>query len=337
MKFGVFDHVDRSGAPLGEQLEKRLALAAVYDRVGMHGYHVAEHHGTPLGYAPSPSVYLSAVIQRTTRMRVGPLVYLLPLYHPIRLIEEICMLDQMSNGRLMLGVGRGVSPIELGFYGQDAEQAQGKYIESLDCILNGLTHETLDHHGHYYHFNEVPMTMRPLQKPHPELWYGAINPESAVWAAQNNVNLVTIALADGTRALTDRYRQEWAALGKAADEIPLIGVSRHVVVADTDRQAKGIAARAYTKWRESFCKLWVDAGIDVPMVSAIYPESWDDLEAIGNGFAGSPESTKAYVQTESEKGGVNYFVGWFAFGDMTLEESTHSAELFAESVMPAFS
>jgi alkanesulfonate monooxygenase SsuD/methylene tetrahydromethanopterin reductase-like flavin-dependent oxidoreductase (luciferase family) len=110
MKFGIFDHMDRSGAPFGEQYESRLQLIEAYDRGGFYAYHVAEHHGTPLGYSPSPSVFLAAVAQRTKRLHFGPLVYLLPLYHPLRLIEEICMLDQMSGGRFELGVGRGVSP-----------------------------------------------------------------------------------------------------------------------------------------------------------------------------------------------------------------------------------
>src|SRR6516165_6540793 len=112
MKFGVFDHMDNSGVTLGQQIEERLRLIEAYDRGGFYAYHLAEHHGTPLGLAPSPSVFLAAVAQRTKRLRFGPLVYSLPLYHPVRLIEEICMLDQMSGGRFELGVGRGVSPFE---------------------------------------------------------------------------------------------------------------------------------------------------------------------------------------------------------------------------------
>src|SRR5580700_1965755 len=109
MKFGAFDHIDCSGVDLGTHLENRLKIAEAYDRCGIHGYHIAEHHGTPLGLSPSPSVFLSAVIQRTRRLRIGPLIYLLPLYHPLRLIEEVAMLDRMSGGRFMLGVGRGAS------------------------------------------------------------------------------------------------------------------------------------------------------------------------------------------------------------------------------------
>ena len=113
MKFGVFDHMDRSGPDLGQLYQNRLALVEAYDRAGFYGYHVAEHHGTPLGLSPSPSVFLSAVAQRTERLRFGPMVYVLSTYHPLRILEEICMLDQLSGGRLEVGIGRGISPIEL--------------------------------------------------------------------------------------------------------------------------------------------------------------------------------------------------------------------------------
>jgi alkanesulfonate monooxygenase SsuD/methylene tetrahydromethanopterin reductase-like flavin-dependent oxidoreductase (luciferase family) len=132
MRFGIFDHMDAMGAPLGEQYENRLQLIEAYDQGGFYAYHLAEHHGTPLGLAPPPSVFLAAVAQRTKKLRFRPLVYLLPLYHPLRLIEEICMLDQMSGGRFELGVGRGVSPIEVGFYGADPENGPKQLAEALE-------------------------------------------------------------------------------------------------------------------------------------------------------------------------------------------------------------
>src|SRR5258707_14875479 len=119
VKIGVFDHFDRGGVPLSEHYENRLKLIEAYDRVGLHAYHVAEHHATPLGMAPSPNLLLSAVAQRTRQLRFGALVYQLPLYHPLRLAEEICMLDQLSGGRLELGIGRGASPHEIEYYGLD--------------------------------------------------------------------------------------------------------------------------------------------------------------------------------------------------------------------------
>ena len=173
MRFGIFDHLDDSGVPLTEHFENRLRLAEAYDRAGFAAYHVAEHHGTALGLAPSPAVFLSAVAQRTRRLRFGPLVFLLPLYHPLRLIEEIGMLDQLSGGRLELGVGRGVSPIEIGFYGIEPAEAMARYQESLDVVLQGLTSDTLTYRGRFYSFDCVPMVVPPVQRPHPPLWSAA--------------------------------------------------------------------------------------------------------------------------------------------------------------------
>ena len=177
MEFGVFDHLDRTKQSLPDFYEDRLKIAEAYDRAGFYAYHIAEHHSTPLGMAPSPNVFLAALTQRTKRLRFGPLVFVLPLYHPLRLISEICMLDQMSRGRLELSFGRGASPIEAEYFGVDADERQDIYAEALDVILRGLTHKVLDFHGKYFDFDNVPMELEPLQKPHPPLWYGVHAPD----------------------------------------------------------------------------------------------------------------------------------------------------------------
>src|ERR1700719_2819224 len=147
MEFGVFDHLDRYGGALADYYEDRLKITHAYDRAGFYAYHLAEHHATPLGMAPSPSLFLSAVAQRTRRLRFGPLVYALPLYHPLRMIEEICMLDQMSGGRLEIGFGRGSSPSELIYYGQDPDKSQQIYAEALELVVKGLSERSLTFHG----------------------------------------------------------------------------------------------------------------------------------------------------------------------------------------------
>src|SRR2546429_8993015 len=152
MEFGVFDHLDRGSAPLKEFYESRLKLIEAYDRAGFYAYHVAEHHSTPLGMAPSPTVFLAAVAQRTQRLRFGPLVYTLPLHHPLRLVEEICMLDQLSRGRFELGVGRGISPIETAYYGINPDHRQKMYLEALQILRQALTGGTLTIHGEFYHY-----------------------------------------------------------------------------------------------------------------------------------------------------------------------------------------
>ena len=335
VKFGVFDHVDDSGASLKDHLNDRLKIIEAYDRCGIHGYHVAEHHGTPLGYATSPSILLAAAAQRTKRIRIGPLIYILPLYHPLRLIEEICLLDNLSDGRFMLGMGRGISPIEAGFYGVPGSETQARYIEASDLILKALQSETLTYQGKYYTFNNVPMTMRPIQKPYPELWYATRTPESFAWAGKAGINTVTLAFDEQVREMTNIYKKAWIDAGRDIKDLPLIGVSRHVVVADTDKEAKALASRAYTRWVTSFRKLWLERGYEAPLKN-LYPDTWEELESLLNGCAGSPATVRRYALDEAERCGANYLVSWFAFGDLDVDHVIRSVELFSEHVMPAF-
>src|ERR1700689_2459450 len=155
MKFGLFDHVYRSERSLAEQLDERLDYVAAADAAGFYGYHVAEHHATPLNMVPVPGAYLGAVARATKRMRLGPLVYLLPLYSPMRLIEEICMLDQLSHGRFEIGVGRGVSPFELNFHKVDPEKSRDIFIDAFACLSAGLMAETLTYAGPYFNYKDV--------------------------------------------------------------------------------------------------------------------------------------------------------------------------------------
>src|ERR1700691_116106 len=179
MEFGIFDHLDRASTPLPDYFERRLKMIDADARAGFYASHIAEHHSTPLGMAPSPNVFLAAVAQRTRRLRFGPLIFALPLHHPLRLIEEICMLDERSGAALDIGFGRGASPVELALYGVNPDEAQAIYAEGVDLILAGLTHKVLDFHGKYFSFTDVPMELAPLQKPHPPIWYGVHAPDSA--------------------------------------------------------------------------------------------------------------------------------------------------------------
>jgi alkanesulfonate monooxygenase SsuD/methylene tetrahydromethanopterin reductase-like flavin-dependent oxidoreductase (luciferase family) len=337
MKFGVFDHMDASGLPLDQHYDNRLKIAEAYDRAGIYGYHVAEHHFSPLGQAPSPNVYLAAVARQTQRLRIGPMVYLLAFYNPMRLYEEICMLDHLSRGRFIFGFGRGISPSERRYYSVKAAELQSRFDESLDILLKAFAAgDEFAYDGELYQVSRVPMNIRPFQRPHPPLWYGMHSPDSAVWAAAKDVNFITLGTPSDTRTLTDRYRAEWAKLGKDEARLPLMGVGRHVVIADTDAEARAIACRAYPRWRESFWYTRRREG-DEPPVAASYPPDFDALQELGHGFAGSPKAARAWIERQAAATGVNYFVSWLAFGDMTLAETIHSVALFSRYVMPAFS
>ncbi|HEX9462657.1 MAG TPA: LLM class flavin-dependent oxidoreductase [Alphaproteobacteria bacterium] len=333
MDFGIFDHLDRQpGQPLTEFYEARLTLVEAYDRGGFHAYHVAEHHSTPLGLAPSPSVFLAAAIQRTRRLRLGPLVYTLPLYNPLRLIEEICMLDQMSGGRLELGVGRGISPIEVGFHGLSADQTPRMYVEALQVILKGLAGPVLDHRGEFYRFSGVPMELAPVQRPHPPLWFGGHSIDSAERAARQGGNYVTQDTAAAARPYTDAYRAEWRRVAGAKPS-PKLGLARFIIVAETDDAALALARRAYPKWHANFASLYKRFGR--PPSGGERSSNFDDIRHGGRGIAGSPATVIEMLRTQAAEAGVDYIVAQFAFGDLTLPEVMRSVGLFAGQVMPA--
>ena len=159
--------------------------------------------------APSPGIFLAAVAQRTRRIRFGPLVYLLPLYTPLRLVEEIAMLDQMSGGRFELGVGRGISPYELAYCGVDFLEAPAMYAEALEVILAGLRGGRLTHRGRYYRYLDVPIELTPVQRPHPPLWQGVTSPEGAATAAGRGVNIVGTAPNARMKEVVDRYYEQY--------------------------------------------------------------------------------------------------------------------------------
>ena len=334
LDFGIFDHLDRRDGPLGELYESRLKLIEAYDRAGFYAYHLAEHHGTPLGMAPSPGIFLSAVAQRTKRLRFGPLVYTLPLYTPLRLIEEICMLDQLSGGRLEIGVGKGISPFEVAYFGVDHDEAQAMYMEALDVILAGLTSKTLSHRGKYYRYENVPMELWPVQKPHPPLWYGVVVPQSAVWLAQHGINIISLAGNPEVRAITDRYRAEWAARTDVAGlPHPKMGVGRHVVVAETEREAHALAGPAYDAWYTSMNHLWKLHGTTV---RAAYAPNYEAVRKMDTTIVGTPEQVRAEVARHLAETGANYFIGRFAFGTLSHDAAMRSLGLFVDEVMPQF-
>lgn len=335
MQFGIFDHVDASGLPLAEHLEARLQMVAAFEAAGFSRYHVAEHHGTPLGHSPSPAVYLAALSQRTRTIRFGPLVFLLPLYHPLRLAEEIAMLDALSGGRLEFGYGRGISPIEMGFYGIDIAEQADRATETLEVVLKALTCERLDHQGRFFRFDDVPVPQRCVQQPHPPLWYGSNVAASMERCAQQGLNVVTLLAGEAMQKLVAAYRNAWLANGGTEANMPLIGAGRHIVVAETDAEAKAIAARAFTLWRAAFVHLWEARGAVNPFVRN-FPKDWAAVEAAGSACAGSPATVRDFLLRDSALGNYTYCVAQMAFGDMSVTEVSRSAALFGAEVMPAF-
>ena len=205
--------------------------------------------------APSPSVFLAAAARHTRQIRLGALVTILPFHHPLRLIEEVCMLDHLSGGRLQLGIGRGITAIEHTFWGQAPEEAHARNDEVLEILLRGLTSDTMEYRGQFYRFDNVPLEMAPKQQPHPPFW-SAGNPE---FAGRHGTHFVCHA---GPRfaGMVARYRELWQEhqgrpgwLNGHISE-PFVGSTRHFVVADTDAEAERIARSSWPAYNRNFAK-----------------------------------------------------------------------------------
>jgi alkanesulfonate monooxygenase SsuD/methylene tetrahydromethanopterin reductase-like flavin-dependent oxidoreductase (luciferase family) len=374
LRFGVFDHIEPvPGLRLDRIYRERLVQIERLDAAGFHAYHLAEHHTPAIhSLAPSQNVFLAAVAERTTRLRFGPCVYVLPLHHPLRLIEEISMLDNLSGGRLEIGVGRG-GVMEAYFWGQeaDSETNYARYVETLDIVKHGLSHERLTYAGRFHSFDDLPMYLRPLQQPYPPLWYMR-NP---VTAAMEGMHTILVGSLDSLAGSVARYRAAWeehqgaGALTVQGDE-PMIGLVVHLVVADTDGEALALAAPAWEKYRWNLAaprRLEAERrGLTQFMQTrdgsfgfvgdrpAGLParEMRRDIDAElerfdqqkvrphpnrlgGVALAGSPAAVREYME-EYVATGANYFVCSFQWGDLAHEHAMRSIELFTREVMPPY-
>lgn len=337
--FGIFDWIDRGATPLHQLYEERLQLLEAADSAGFFCYHLAEHHATPLGMAPSPALFLTAAAQRTRRIRLGPLVYLLPLYDPLRLIEEVCMLDQLSEGRLELGVGRGVSPYEIGYFGVDVADSRARFNETLAVLVAGLTEPRLTFEGKYHSYRDVPMELQPLQRPYPPLWYPTQNPESIEYAGRHGFSFADLGPAAAIRPHVDLYWQAWRAHQHDKDRLnghvaePKVGVLRQVFVADSDGEALAAARAAHATWFHSITKLWHEH--DDHFGDDLF--SWETSTRYETLLSGSPGRVREQMARLIEESGCNYVLCAFTWGGFSQEQSMHSLRLFAGEVMPAFS
>jgi len=346
LKFGIFDHLERlRDVPIDQQYRDRLELVARIDEAGFYGYHVAEHHHSPLCLAPNQAVYLAAIAQHTQRLRFGPLVYVLPLHHPVRLLEEISMVDNLSNGRFQIGIGRGTGGgQEFAMWGGDPEENDGRFEETFQILMQGFLNDFLSFEGKYYRFRDLRMELKPKQDPHPPFWYAG-NPEHAAEYGANYIGGGAIEQLPGVvaRYLEARERQlERNEPMVPRLEEPLYGASRHLYLAETDEEAVSRARTAYTVYGSNFLKPVPAGAAPQPRPSGprneFSPGQADFDTVLGRQIfiAGSPQTVKDYLDRYEADSTCNYFVGSFQWGDLTHEEASSSLELFTKEVMPRF-
>ena len=350
MQFGLFDHIDRSNdRSLAQQYDERLQLIAAADNAGFYCYHLAEHHATPLNTTPIPGVFLAAAARLTSKIKFGPMVYLLPLYSPLRLIEEISMLDHLSHGRMEIGVGRGVSPYELNFHHVDAEKSRDIFIDAYDCLLAGLTRDRLTYHGPHYTYDDVPIQLHSYQSPHPAMWYGSSNAVGSQFAGERGMHFATNGGTARAKGNIDAFTAALAVRG-TGPAIPhmefsggtAIGISRHIVVAETDAEAYRIAKPAHDHLHANQTYLRREAALRTERdgsggpAYAAPPASGDFDGAIAEGstIVGAPDTVIDEIKKQEAALGINYMIGYMMFGTMSLTDALKSMTLFTEEVIP---
>jgi alkanesulfonate monooxygenase SsuD/methylene tetrahydromethanopterin reductase-like flavin-dependent oxidoreductase (luciferase family) len=330
VRFGVFDWIDLNPRLISpaDTYDQRLRVIEHLDRTGYWAYHVAEHHGTPLGSAPSPSLFLSSAIQRTRTLRLGPMVFLLPLYHPVRLVEEICMLDQLSRGRIELGVGRGASPFELAQFGVDANESRAMFEEAFRLVIEGLSTG---------HLGNADPILRPYQQPYPPLWYPTENPDSVAWVGEHGINLLMRRMPEGASAgeFTATYRRQLESNRSRPGRLnahvaePAVGVVRHIFIADSDAEALRAAREAWKVFAESHSYLRLQRGLPIAAQADFDAQLAEQMVLVG-----SPSTVREGVRDVLRTSTCNYFASCFSWGNFSTEQMLRSIELFTRDVRP---
>jgi alkanesulfonate monooxygenase SsuD/methylene tetrahydromethanopterin reductase-like flavin-dependent oxidoreductase (luciferase family) len=333
VEFGIFDHCERSSRPARTTYEERFQLAQRAEAAGFYAYHLAEHHGTSLSLVPSPNLFLAALAERTTTLRLGALVYLLPLYDPYRLAQEICMLDHLSNGRVELGIGRGANPIELAFFGLDPATAKARFEELYSPLIQGLVDGKMSRTGPKGMI-EAPLDVRPLQQPYPPVWYpSAGGGAQLIWAAEQGFNTIlngTLAsCAEAAKVFRDHFQPGLFGAN------PKLGITRYVYVADTDEEAMRVGNQALRYHRANILKLTNQAGttINSPVIP---PDNLAQAVREGWAAAGSPATVREQIAAMTDTVGNNYFVFAPLMADLSLEWGLRAIDIFQEEIMPAF-
>ena len=342
MKIGLFDHVEEAGRAVSTLFDERLQFATAADAAGFYCLHVAEHHATPLNLVPAPSIYLAAVARATKTMRLGPLVYLLPLYSPLRLIEEICMLDHLSHGRLDVGVGRGVSPYELEFHNVAHEETRDIFIDAFECLSAGLTSQVLTYESGRYSYKHVPMALRPLQQPHPPFWYASSSEVGSAWAGEHGLHYVTLGPTAMAKANIEAFKARLAKRGAPAQPKAdfaggvVIGVQRHIFVGETDAEAHRAFKPAMEVHLANLNWLRVKKN-DTGLTSRLkipHGTSYEEMVEHGGVVAGSPQTVRGELERQVRELGINYLLTYLFLGTMTLADALSSLALFKSEVMP---
>ena len=337
------DHADIIRREL-EQVEWSEELG--YDEVWF-----TEHHFIDYGLSVDPATLAAAAASRTRRVRIGLAAAILPFHHPLRLAEQMALVDILSGGRLDVGVGRGNRPAEFAGYRVPQTESRERFDEVVEILQLAWTRDRFTFDGRFYNFDDVRVIPKPVQKPHPPLYQVCVTKDGIENTALRGwpmLNSVLFGPVDQLVANRDTYTKALQKAGRTEAEIATLlanwGVSRQIYVADTDARALDEARAAELWYQESFRRFVVPDRIEDAhpslqpgfraMADRLATITWEGLVRETLAF-GSPDTVARHIE-QMRSLGVGHVLCWMNFGGLPQERIRRSMELFAREVMPRF-
>ncbi len=339
MRFGTF-HLAEATDVLspGEAIAAELRQIVLAEDLGFDSVWLAEHHFTSYCAVNDALSFASHVAAVTSTVRIGIAVSVLPLHHPLEVAERATLVDVLSHGRLLLGVGQGYSATEFSGFGLDLADRRERFEESLDVVLKAWRYERFDHKGEFWTLNDVALSPRPLQTPHPQILVASSgSPETVLRAASRGLPLIFaddfLTPEDVANGIAD-YRVGASEAGLPPDGAGvLVGdswVMLKIHIAESQKEARRMAG-PYALWRHEKVHELRPAGRSPALPST--DATVDDLTSFG--LYGTPDDVAKKIE-EFEDAGVRSIMLSFGFGGMPEMMVRRSMKRFAAEVAPAF-
>ncbi len=315
----------------GHFYREALEEVARAEELGFDSVWMEEHHAVTDHYWPSPLTVLAGFATRTSRLRLGTDILVAAFYHPVRLAEDVAMLDVISGGRFTLGIAIGYKPDEFALYGVDLDKRGARFEEQLAIARALWTEDRVSFRGRYYTV-EGRLEPRPVSRPHPPVWIGGWGELTLRRAATLADNWIPGPTADLARLLAGKrqFLENRRAAGRLepVTEWPL---TRDLIIADTDAEARALAERhIMVAYRREYAGGWRHPFIDASVATDL-----DRLMA-DRFIIGGPEQCIAQIRRFVEQYGMTHLICRTFFPGMPHRHIMRELELLAREVMPAF-
>ena len=337
MQFGLFYEWPNPALRNWKTLfEEGIEQIQYSEEMGFDYCLIAEHHFSNYGNSPAPLLQALYVGQHTRRIKIATGILVLPIWDPLRLAEEVAVLDNLIDGRFICGVGRGYQPHEMSRFGIDLSESRQRYLETLDVLQLAWTRdESFTYDGQYIKVaHETTVWPKPLQKPYPPLWLAGTSVESMQLAAERDMMPITTGLlgAAGVQSHLSALIQARSALGKSINDTTL-GLQCITHVADTDAEAE--AQLSYARWQNqaghALARLEVKNG---RVQAGPYEGELDDKGFLDRLYFGSPDTVVGKFKGAAAIG-ATHISNWMMFGGLEHEKIMRSIRLMGEVVIPA--